>query len=248
MPSASDARDAIRTVRGERVVLDGALATFFGTETKRLNEQVKRNAEKFEGYAFQLTEAEFAALRSQDATAKPGRGGRRSPPWAFTEHGVVMAATVLSSDAAIRASRHVVEAFVASKTAAPGGALARLNEGFLPELRTQLAALMRAQVNPKEAKTLRDETEEFISEGLGNLKARLRKAGLENEEVEARVLKTLAEAEEARARAATEREMTERQRIKNQANVLRLMIRAELAITDGELDAFLVVLDELGGA
>ena len=94
---------------------------------------------------------------------------------------------------------------------------------------------------------MRDETEELIDKGLANLKSRLAKAGLENEEIEARNLKFLAGAEESRARAATEREMAEKQRLKNQANRLRLLIRVEIAMSDGNLGDFLNLLDELGG-
>ena len=108
-------------VRGQRVVLDADLARLFGVQTFRLNEQLKRNLERFTGYAFQLDAAEFTALTSQSAISKPGRGGRRTPPWAFTEHGVVMAATILNSEPAIAAMRLVVETFVAARRA--GGTL-----------------------------------------------------------------------------------------------------------------------------
>jgi hypothetical protein len=81
------------TVRGERVVLDHDLARLFGVQTKRLNEQVRRNEGRFAGYAFTLTPAEVDSLKSQIATSRTAHGGRRRPPRAFTEHGVVMAAT-----------------------------------------------------------------------------------------------------------------------------------------------------------
>ena len=80
---------AIVEIRNQRVILDSDLAKLYGVETKRLNEQVKLNTAKFgEGYAFRLTKEEFDALKSQSATSNPGRGGRRYPPWAFTEHRV----------------------------------------------------------------------------------------------------------------------------------------------------------------
>jgi hypothetical protein len=80
---------------------------------KRLNEQVKRNQDRFPSdFMLQLTEKEHAALRSQIATSKKTRGGRRYPPYAFTEHGAIMAATVLNSGRAIRMSVFVVRAFV----------------------------------------------------------------------------------------------------------------------------------------
>ena len=82
-------------------------------ETRRLNEQVRRNAERFPAdFMFQLSTEEFADLMSQSATSKPGRGGRRKLPLAFTEHGAIMAATVLNSPRAIEASVYVVRAFV----------------------------------------------------------------------------------------------------------------------------------------
>ncbi len=79
---------------------------------KRLNEQVKRNADRFpDHFMLRLTEAEWTHLRSQFATSKT-RGGRRYPPYAFTEHGAIMAATVLSSPQAIQMSITIVTAFV----------------------------------------------------------------------------------------------------------------------------------------
>ena len=103
----------ILSIRGLRVILDTDLAPIFGVPTFRLNEAIKRNRERFpEDFMFQLTQEEFASLTSQIAISKRGRGGRRSLPHAFTEHGVLMAANVLRSDRAVRMSVHVVRAFV----------------------------------------------------------------------------------------------------------------------------------------
>jgi hypothetical protein len=103
--------NAIHLVRGYRVMLDSDLAAIYGVTTKRLNEQMRRNRNRFPGdFAFQLTATEFANLRSQIATSK--RGGRRYRPWVFTEHGAIMLASVLNSDIAIDASVRVVRAFV----------------------------------------------------------------------------------------------------------------------------------------
>src|SRR5256886_15390318 len=89
----------IRTIRGQKVILDNDLAHVFGVPAKRLNEQVKRNADRFPAdFMFQLTDAEHDALRSQIATLKPGRGQHRKYlPYAFTENGAIMAANVLNS-------------------------------------------------------------------------------------------------------------------------------------------------------
>ena len=104
--------DRIHLIRGERVMLDFDLAKFYGVTTKRLNEQVKRNHSRFpEGFAFQLRSQELIDLRSQIATSSL-HGGRRYFPWAFTEHGALMLASVLNSKVAIRASILIVQAFV----------------------------------------------------------------------------------------------------------------------------------------
>jgi len=95
------------------VMLDADLARLYRVSTKRLNEQVKRNKHRFPAdFMFQLTSREASALRSQNATSKDGRGGRRYCPNAFTEHGAVMLASVLNSSVAVHASLQVVRAFV----------------------------------------------------------------------------------------------------------------------------------------
>ena len=106
----------IATVRGQRVIVDADLAALYGVETKRFNEAVKRNLAKFPAdFMFTLTAEEFGALRSQFATSNdqaPGRGGRRYAPRFFTEHGALMAATILNSPRAVEVSIFVVRAFV----------------------------------------------------------------------------------------------------------------------------------------
>jgi hypothetical protein len=108
----------ILLIRGQKVMLDADLAALYGVTTKRLNEQVRRNLERFPAdFMFALTNQELAILRSQFATSssdprRPSWGGRRTPPHAFTEHGTIMAATVLNSPRAIEVSVYVVRAFV----------------------------------------------------------------------------------------------------------------------------------------
>ena len=105
---------AILILRGRRVILDSDLAALYGVTVSRFNEQVKRNAKRFpDDFAFILTREEYEALRSQIAILKPGRGGHRKYlPYVFTEHGAVMAASVLNSPRAIEMSVDVVRAFV----------------------------------------------------------------------------------------------------------------------------------------
>jgi hypothetical protein len=103
----------ITILRHQKVILDTALAELYRVPVKRLNQQVNRNRERFPSdFMFQLTPREFAALRLQFATSNKGRGGRRSLPYAFNEHGAIMAATVLNSDQAVEMSVFVVRAFV----------------------------------------------------------------------------------------------------------------------------------------
>jgi phage regulator Rha-like protein len=100
-------------LRHQRVILDADIAELYGVPVKRLNEQVKRNQERFPSdFMFQLNQKEHDILRSQNATSSWKHGGRRYRPFAFTEHGAIMAATVLNSERAVQMSVFVVRAFV----------------------------------------------------------------------------------------------------------------------------------------
>ncbi len=106
-----DITRAILILRGRRVILDRDLAAIYGLTTGRLNEQVRRNRERFpEDFMFQLTASELENLRSQFAISS--WGGRRYRPFAFTEHGAIQAANVLNSRRAIAMGVYVVRAFV----------------------------------------------------------------------------------------------------------------------------------------
>ena len=105
---------AIFLIRGQKVILDDDLSRLYGVTTKRLNEQVKRNRQRFpDDFMFQLNLQEVRGLRSHFATLNSGSGRHRKYlPYAFTEHGAIMAANVLNSQRAIEASVYVVRAFV----------------------------------------------------------------------------------------------------------------------------------------
>lgn len=119
----------ILTIRDQRVILAGDLAMIYGVETRRLIEQVRRNAARFPGdFVFQLSRQEFEVLRSQNVIAGDGRAALRSqnailkrgqhikfPPYAFTEHGAIMSAMVLNSPKALTMSVYVVRAFVSMR-------------------------------------------------------------------------------------------------------------------------------------
>jgi ORF6N domain len=100
----------IYQIRGEKVMLDSDLAELYGVETRRLNEQVKRNPDRFpHDFMFQLTEKEFDNLKSQIATSS--WGGRRNLPYAFTEHGVLMLSSVLNSNLAIKVNIQIMRVY-----------------------------------------------------------------------------------------------------------------------------------------
>ena len=108
----------ILVLRNQKVILDTDLAELYGVPVKRLNEQVKRNPDRFPpDFLFTLTHEEDEDLRSQNATSSSSHGGRRYLPHAFTEHGAIMAASGLNSKRAVEMSIFVVRAFVQMRQA-----------------------------------------------------------------------------------------------------------------------------------
>ena len=104
---------AILLIRGHKVMLDSDLAALYEVPTRRLNEQVRRNPRRFPpDFMFELTPEEVVSLRSQIATSKRGRGGRRYAPLVFTEQGVAMLSSVLNSERAIQVNVEIMRAFV----------------------------------------------------------------------------------------------------------------------------------------
>jgi len=100
-------------LRGKKVILDNDLARLYGTTTTRFNQAIKRNNDRFPSdFMFQLTRDEFQNLMSQNVISSGGYGGRRKLPYVFTEHGAVMAASVLNTPKAVEVSVYVVRAFV----------------------------------------------------------------------------------------------------------------------------------------
>lgn len=104
---------SIHVIRGQKVMLDTSLAKIYGIPTFRFNEAVKRRRNRFpKDFMFQLTPHEASSLTSQSAMSKKGRGGRRTRPYAFTEHGAIMVANILNSERAVKMSLFVVRAFI----------------------------------------------------------------------------------------------------------------------------------------
>ncbi len=145
----------IFVLRGQRVILDTDLAELYGVQVRHLNQQVKRNAKRFPpAFRFQLTPHELKLLRSQNVISTAGHGGTRYLPYAFTEHGAIMAATVLNSERAIEMSVFVVLAFVRMRRAIAG------NRHIL----TKLSELeRRLETHDSEIQALMDALRELMS-------------------------------------------------------------------------------------
>jgi hypothetical protein len=127
--SAEQIEQQIHLIRGQRVMLDSDLAKLYGVPTKVLNQAVKRNRSRFpDDFAFQLTGQEVTDLKSQIVTSSFGHGGRRKPPWVFTEHGVSMLSSVLHSRIAVQVNVEIMRAFVRLRRllATPGELAAQL--------------------------------------------------------------------------------------------------------------------------
>jgi hypothetical protein len=152
----------ILVLRGQRVILDTDLAELYGVRVRHLNQQAKRNAKRFPpAFRFQLSPLELKILKSQNVISSERHGGARYRPYAFTEHGAIMAATVLNSERAIEMSVFVVLAFVRMRRAIAG------NRNIL----TKLAELEhRLKSHDADIQDLMDALRELMSPEQPNLR------------------------------------------------------------------------------
>lgn len=137
-------QNKIYEIRGQRVMLDFDLANMYDTETKRLKEAVRRNIARFPGdFMFELSPDEWKILRTQFATSS--WGGLRYLPFAFTEQGVAMLASVLKSETAIQVNIQIIRAFIALRQCALGYAdLNQKLESFMIETNMQFNDIYQA--------------------------------------------------------------------------------------------------------
>ena len=215
----------VLVVRGERVMLDSRVAEAFGTETRQVNQAVARNQDKFtEAHCFVLSGEEFDHLRSQAATAKTGRGGRRTAPRVFTVKGVARLATILNTPPALAATDLIIDTFLlVQEQLAKGRRTISVPEpdrysvddedrATVKKLRQRLAAavnrLLDTMVDPEKEQTFGEASKAISAKALHNVQERLRTKGLENAKLEAdshlvlaQAEKVLAEARKARAEA-----------------------------------------------
>jgi hypothetical protein len=137
---------AILLVRGQKVMLDADLAQLYDVPTKALIQAVKRNDGRFPpDFMFQLDEREQESLRSQSVTSKEGRGGRRYPPYVFTEQGIAMLSSVLRSERAVMVNIEIMRAFVRLRQMVEGyQELARKVEDLEHRYDSQFSAVFEA--------------------------------------------------------------------------------------------------------
>jgi len=231
-------------IRGERVMLDARVATSFGTETKRVNEAVARNPEKFnDTHTFQLSPAEHEALRSQTATSNTGRGGARYQPHVFTMKGVARLATVLNTSEALRATDLIIDTFLMvyeqvsegrSRIAIPEPSQYRSSpksrraiQKFKTKLVNALAALLDTVVDVQSKRTARELGQSLGADAVQNIQDRLRTRGLQNAKLEADTTLVLAQAEQTLAatrKAHAEADSIDIQNLERRIDVVKKLI------------------------
>ena len=252
----------IHEVRGEKVVLDRDVARLFGVSTTVFNQQVKRNKAKFgDDFVFRLSATEVANLKSQIVTSSGKWGGTRHAPLAFTEHGVVMAATILHSKRAAQSSRFIVKTFVQARrnlagvqkgqniaaVVVPRSALplaAEMRHDLMGKLNAAIGNVLNAIVDPTTNSTVRDEALEVANEGLRSLKDYLKRAGIQNEKTLAEVRKLMAEAESLEVGSAGKRTENEAKKLALLARKLRLVLEAQQFAETGSVEGLLQVLKD----
>lgn len=206
LPSVQDVHSTIRTIRNQRVVLAEDLARFYGKSVSAFNQAVTRNAALFEGYRFQLSREEVAALQSQNVIPKPkGRGGSRVAPWVYSDYGVVIASTLFRDERAIRITRMITEAFVDATHA----------EVDTPRELEILPPVPEAPPLLPNGAELRDLAENILDSGSQSIVDYIANPTTKRQQAVAQIMKTLAE-------TASEDIRTQQQR-------LRLQIAERLA-------------------
>lgn len=195
-------------------------------------------------------------MRSQNATSSSDWGGQRYSPRAFTEHGVVMAATILRSPQAIRASRMVIETFVEARREAwerealnrsAGRILgdSRSRQGLMTKLNATLSHVLDAIVDEEDNRSIRQEAKAIAAEGLRSIKEYIKTAGINNEKTLAEVRRVMAEAEGIEVETSRKRTENQHRQLALLAKKLKLVIQAQLYAETGSAEGLMAVLSDL---
>lgn len=247
------AKSLIYDIRGQRVMLDADLAQFFGRTTSAVNQQRSRNQARFPAsYAFQLTRDEWETLQSQNVISI-SHGGRRSLPWAYTEHGFAMLSTRFRGERADHISRIIIDTFVSYRR----GTLPRERVLHGPEAQKYHARMQKAIYQQMErllttelptGDTLAAELKSITSSAVGRVKAMLDAPAKQNEKISAEIKKL--EAETAKLIAEAQKTNAETANLWADVYQKRLNMLAQLREMASQLarDEVLEVLDDSYGA
>lgn len=255
--------------RGEAVMLDEAVASHFAVTTSALNQAVSRNPKKFsDRHCFRLSEEEWKGLKSQSVIANSGRGGRRSPPMAYTMLGIARLATVLNSEEALEATDLILETFIDVRRQVAQGKQTAIIESpsrlidedhhddheqrkqFRAKLTKAMNGLLDTVIDMRTGGTIREVTGTMSADALQNLRERLRRKGLENEKLEAELQLILAQAELVAAQVRETDEKTGEIALRNLETRIRLvreLSELERQLTPPALVSMLSQLDQPKG-
>ena len=249
-------------VDGQLVILDSDLAKIFDYSTGRLNEVVKRNATRFPENFTKLLEGEaLEPLISQNAISKPpGRGGRRKGVRVYSEHGVVMVATLLKSDKAIAASQFIVNVFVEARRNQlpldsgqnlpvkidPKGAIAQPNPALGQKIERVIEGLLDSIIDPSRGATVRDEAQRVLSEGIASLKALIKSPQMTQEKAIADITLKIREAEKVAAETQAIDVETQHRQFALIVKQLRMVMAAQAFLAHQDQGLLLQVLEDLG--
>lgn len=244
-------KQAIQRIRQKDVIIDADLAELYGVSTKQLNQAVKRNKDKFPAdFMFELEPEEKKELVTNCDHLNRLKYSSVMPK-AYTEHGLLQAANVLHSELADRVSVTLVRAFIqlrelvaaqSRETAAelsgaqgalskPGlqSSLERRAENFLatvvPKIEEAVDKVLDTVIDTDRGTTVRQEAESLLSDSIQHLHAKLKKSGLENEEIVARITKLLAEAQTERAKEEKTRQEARKTKAEAEHRELVVMVR-----------------------
>lgn len=200
-------QNAILIVRETPVILANDLADFYETTVSAVNQYRSRNADKFTSdYAFQLSDAEWEGLKSQNVISNDGRGGSRRAPWAYTEHGVAMMSMGMKTEVAVRLAKVIIDTFVEFRRGAlpaeriiAGPNALKHRRSLQEKIYSQIEQLLDAKLPTEDGSTLREEMGSIAQSALGRIKAVLDTPAKSNEKISAEVSKILAEAEKVYA-------------------------------------------------
>lgn len=256
LPSEVSVKNAIIEIRATPVMLAGDLADFFDTTASAVNQYRARNADKFTlDYAFQLTAEEWDALKSQNVISKKGRGGSRTPPWAYTEHGVAMMSMGMKSEVAVRLANVIIDTFIdlrrgtlPTERVIAGPDVASTRRALQKKIYTQIEQLLDAKLPTADGATLREEMGSIAQSALGRIKAVLDAPAKSNEKISAEVAKILAEAEKVYAETRKLNAETDKLIMENYRARLEFIRDLREMAMQLERDDWLAVFDGFAGS